>query len=80
MGLTCHGLCERLKSTSIRTNLRYNMGRKRCSLCALFFVTDENRCPCCKTKLRVKPRNKKRKLRNMEPSQRITDNKITMMK
>ncbi|MEK0336135.1 MAG: hypothetical protein QQN41_01725 [Nitrosopumilus sp.] len=66
MGQTCHGLCERLKSHSIKNNLRYQMGHKRCSLCALFFVTDEIRCPCCQTKLRVKPRTRKRKLKHME--------------
>ena len=66
MGQTCHGLCEHLKSHSIKNNLRYQMGHKRCSLCALFFITDEIRCPCCQTKLRVKPRTRKRKLKHME--------------
>ena len=66
MGQICHGLCERLKSTSIRNNLRYKMGHKRCSLCAHFFITDEIRCPCCKTRLRVKPRTKKRYLKHMD--------------
>ena len=59
MGQTCHGLCERLKSISIRNSLRYTMGQKRCSLCAHFFITDEIRCPCCSALLRTKPRNKK---------------------
>ena len=66
MGQTCHGLCERLKSHSIKNNLRYQMGHKRCSLCALFFITDEIRCPCCQTRLRVKPRTRKRKIKHID--------------
>ena len=62
MGQICYGLCERLKSLSIKNNLRYKTGQKRCSLCAHYFITDESRCPCCKTRLRTKPRSKKRKL------------------
>ena len=65
MGQTCHGLCEYQKSPSIKNNL-YKMGHKRCSLCTLFFVTDEIRCPCCKTRLRVKSRTRKRKLKHMD--------------
>ena len=67
MGQVCYGLCERqIKSTPIRNNMRYKMGQKRCSLCASFFITNENRCPCCKTRLRVKPRTKKRYLKHMD--------------
>lgn len=60
MAQTCIGLCDRLKSTSIRNGLRYLTGQKRCSLCASFFYTEENRCPCCKTRLRTKARSRNR--------------------
>lgn len=54
----CIGLCERLKSTPMRNNLRYSAGQKRCSLCAYYFYIKDVRCPCCKTRLRSKARNK----------------------
>ncbi|PBO84893.1 MAG: hypothetical protein COA77_07330 [Thaumarchaeota archaeon] len=56
----CNGLCERLKVTSTRNGLRYKLGQKRCSLCAQFFSTTEISCPCCKTRLRSKPKNRNR--------------------
>ena len=58
MGQTCIGLCDRVKTVTMSTSLRYEAGQKRCSLCAHFFYTKESRCPCCKTRLRSKPRNK----------------------
>jgi len=51
MAQTCNGLCERLKTSSIKNKLRYSTGQKRCSLCAHYFSTEEIRCPCCKTRL-----------------------------
>jgi len=51
MGQMCKGLCERLKSISVKNNLRYSTGQKRCSLCAHYFYTEDNSCPCCKTRL-----------------------------
>lgn len=61
----CRGICERLKQASFTNNLRYKIGQKWCSLCALFFFTEENACPCCKTRLRTKPRSKKHELPRM---------------
>ena len=61
----CRGLCDRLKSTSFTNNLRYKIGQKWCSLCALFLQTKENTCPCCKTRLRTKARSKKDELSRM---------------
>lgn len=58
MAQTCIGLCERLKSNPTKNSLRYSAGQKRCSLCAHFFHTPEIRCPCCKTKLRLKARTR----------------------
>jgi len=51
MAQMCRGLCERLRPTSPTNNLRYKVGQKWCSLCALFFFTEENSCSCCKTRL-----------------------------
>lgn len=60
MAQTCNGLCERLKSPSVKNKLRYKSGQKRCSLCAEYFLTDAPRCPCCTTRLRTGPRTKRR--------------------
>ena len=58
MAQTCIGLCERLKTVSVKNGLRYSSGQKRCSLCAHYFYIDGCRCPCCKTRLRSKPRSR----------------------
>ena len=60
MAQICKGLCERLRTTTKQNNLRYLAGQKRCSLCASFFYINDVRCPCCKTRLRFKARNKYR--------------------
>lgn len=61
----CRGLCERVKTTSFTNNLRYKIGQKWRSLCALFLFTEEHSCPCCKTRLRSRPRSKKDDLPRM---------------
>ncbi|TAK19454.1 MAG: hypothetical protein EPO37_04465 [Nitrosarchaeum sp.] len=58
MAQVCSGICVRLKSKSIPTTFRYQSGQKWCSLCALFFLTNDYICPCCKTRLRSKRRSK----------------------
>jgi len=65
MAQICKGICHRLKADSFTNNLRYKIGQKWCSLCALFFATEEHSCPCCKTRLRSKPRSKKYELPRM---------------
>ena len=65
MAQVCTGQCSRFKSITFTTNLRYQIGTKWCSLCALFFMTKENTCPCCKTRLRSKPRSKRYEMPRM---------------
>ena len=77
MAQTCNGLCERLKTAPTKNSLRYKMGQKRCSLCAHFFHIEGNRCPCCKTILRSKPRNQNRKFKNLELRKNISENEIS---
>jgi len=55
---TCSGICTKLQSKSMPNGLRYQSGHKWCSLCALFFLTQDYACPCCKTRLRSKRRRK----------------------
>ena len=65
MAQVCTGLCSRFKPNSFTNNLRYQIGQKWCSLCALFFMTKEHTCPCCKTRLRSRPRSKKNEMPRM---------------
>ena len=55
----CRGLCDRLKTVTVPNYLRYELGHKRCTLCAVFVEKDNFRCPCCGARLRTKSRNKK---------------------
>jgi len=74
MAQICTGLCERLKSISVRNSLRYSTGQKRCSLCAHYFYTKNPRCPCCTTRLRVRPRSKKTRNENCKNMSQVPDN------
>lgn len=78
MAQICNGLCERLKTTSIKNSLRYQTGQKRCSLCAQYFYTEDVRCPCCTTRLRSKPRTRHKKLKNLELRKIVLENKISV--
>ena len=55
----CKGICEQKKALYKPNNLRYKSGQKRCGLCACYFDINENICPCCTSKLRTKPRDKR---------------------
>ncbi len=55
----CKGVCDLKKVSSMPNNLRYKSGQKRCCLCDCYFYTEDNTCPCCATRLRTKPRNKR---------------------
>ena len=57
MVLVCKGICEDYQSKGILMKFKYNKGQKRCTCCGLFLNVEGPRCPCCKTKLRTKPRN-----------------------
>ena len=61
LGRTCRGICQMHEAKSMSNGLRYESGQKRCTFCGVFFLIDDNRCPCCKVILRSKPRAKQRK-------------------
>lgn len=65
MAQVCRGMCEQLRVTTFTDKLHYKRGQKWCSRCARFFLVDNIVCPCCKTRLRTKPRNKKYDLPRM---------------
>jgi len=63
MSAECMGICERYKAviTHKLGNRRYIKGHKRCTVCSIWLVFDGFKCPCCKTLLRFRPRQKENK-------------------
>ena len=59
----CKGICNRYKAKRGLNKLGwYRQGFKRCQTCEIFIRWDDSQfCPCCKLRLRTKPRNKKDK-------------------
>jgi len=54
----CEGKCLKYKSPGPGNHPQYKIGIKWCKKCNLFLNIEKYRCPCCKTKLRTKPKNK----------------------
>lgn len=65
--LNCKGKCILHKASRSLKNSHYShylSNHKRCQVCQIFLKWDkDSRCPCCKSKLRTKPRNSKIKER-----------------
>lgn len=54
----CRGICDRYKATRrMKVGSPYETG-KRCNTCEIFIKKEYLRCPCCKSLLQTKPRNK----------------------
>jgi len=60
--MSCEGKCKRYeKSRKYDTeNSRY------CKICEIFMEYKNNTCPCCNTRLKIKPRNARRKREHEE--------------
>lgn len=56
--MACKGICYEFeaKKINLKGSGMYQTGHKRCSECEKFILWDEIRCPCCGTRLRLKPR------------------------
>ena len=53
--MSCKGICIRHKAASNN----YANGQKRCHICEMFIKWDDLSCPCCRHKIRTRPRNHK---------------------
>ena len=52
--MTCKGICVRYRAPN-----NYANGQKRCQICEQFVKWNGLMCPCCRHKLRTRPRNPK---------------------
>lgn len=57
--MSCKGICIQYKAAGSVDRFRYLNGQKRCNECEIFLDWDDLHCPCCRRRLRVKPRNLK---------------------
>ncbi len=60
LGGECKGVCQIHKAEPVLNRIRYKIGQKRCTNCAIFISVIGVRCPCCKSVLRTGPKNKNR--------------------
>lgn len=63
--MSCNQICKKYKATGSPAQGRYSSGQKRCQNCEIYIIwhghADDPQgllCPCCKVRLRTKPRNK----------------------
>ena len=56
--MACKGIHNKYKRTRKVGNSNYTEGNKRCNHCEVFIKWSGLYCPCCRYKLRTKPRNK----------------------
>lgn len=59
---TCKNICKDYKAKGKAPSVgRYRNGQKRCQFCEIYIMWDGLYCPCCGSRLRNKPRNRKYK-------------------
>lgn len=64
--MTCNGICKKYKATGSPAQGRYSNGYKRCQRCEIYIKWKGLHCPCCGSRLRIKPRNKNYKAKHNE--------------
>jgi hypothetical protein len=52
--MSCKGICVRYRASN-----NYANGQKRCKICEQFVTWNGLMCPCCRHKLRTRPRDPK---------------------
>jgi hypothetical protein len=67
--MTCKGICIRYRAQKPVRAGRYATGQKRCQVCEIFIKWDGLWCPCCRYRLRLRPRNMKYKLKRRTDTQ-----------
>ena len=57
--MICRGACSLYKPSFSVDKFRYLNGQKRCSKCEIFLNWNDLYCPCCRHKLRTRPKTLK---------------------
>jgi len=64
---TCKNICKDYKAKGkAPSGGRYRNGQKRCQFCEIYIMWEGLYCPCCGSRLRNKPRNRKYKAKFRE--------------
>ena len=59
---TCKNICKNYKAKGkAPSEGRYRNGQKRCQFCEIYLIWDGLYCPCCGSRVRNTPRNRKYK-------------------
>ena len=57
--MPCKGICVKYKATRPKRNAsRYASGQKRCQVCDIFIDYPSLFCPCCRYRMRTRPRSR----------------------
>ena len=65
--MTCKGVCTQYKATKPVGRIgRYATGQRRCQICVIYIKWEGRYCPCCKYRLRTKPRKMKSKVKLLD--------------
>jgi hypothetical protein len=59
--VACKKVCDRMARKRSFSDVAYGSGLKRCSVCSVYIICSSVKCPCCSSKLRTHPRNRKSK-------------------
>ena len=57
--MSCKGICARHRAIKPLVGGRYENGQKRCQTCEIYINWDGTHCPCCRNRVRGKPRHGK---------------------
>lgn len=63
LAFSCKDQCRFYKQTLFPGHSGYKMGKKWCTNCNLFLISETARCPCCNCFLRTRPRSRMNKER-----------------
>ena len=58
----CIGKCKEFQAQKPSSGKRYFLGQKRCQSCEEWLLYEGVFCPCCKQRLRTKPKSRKNKV------------------
>jgi hypothetical protein len=57
--MACRGICHRFEVKTRFGGRSYVNGQKRCQVCEIYLKVEGYVCPCCKLRLRLKPKQSK---------------------